>query len=154
MLWRKNNKKSVSQVRRSREVFGPAAPCWQLHPRPCWLTKLGASACHCRHHTHCQPPRANTANYFSLPGPSTSSALSVPIHLNFHLSAICLLNNTPPHFPTIPYPCCLLLYSHGLTMALPKHNCLLLVWRLHFCCLTTFSSHFPFLLLSHGDPGL
>lgn len=77
---------------------------------------------------HRRPRRANVANYFPLPG--TSAALSVPIHLNFPLSAICLLNNTPPHFPTIPYPCCLARYSHGLTMALPKHNCLLWVWSL------------------------
>ncbi len=125
------------------EGSGPGAPCWQLQTWPCWLIKLKALACHCRHHTHCQPPRANTANYFSLPIPSTSSALSVPIHLNFPLSAICLLNNTPPHFPTIPYPRCLLLYSHGLTMALPKHNCLLLVWSLSTSPASPLLSHFP-----------
>ncbi|KAK7913161.1 hypothetical protein WMY93_013372 [Mugilogobius chulae] len=88
------------------------------HRRPL-LAGLAALPC------HCQPPSANTANYFPLP--STSSARSAPIHLNFPLSAICLLNNTPPHFPTSPYLRCLPLHSYGPTMALPKHNCLLLV---------------------------
>jgi len=124
------------------KVVDPATPCWLLQPRPCCLIELKAFACHCRHHTHCQPPRANRANYFSLP--STSSALSVPIHLNFPLSAICLLNNTLPHFPTIPYPCCVLLYSHGQAMALPIHNCLLLVWSISVCCCFTPSPLFPF----------
>lgn len=136
------------QVRRSWKVAGPATPCWQLQTWLCWLIKLKALACHCRHHTHCQPPIANTTNYFSLPNPSTSSALSVPIHLNFPLSAICLLNNTPPHFPTMPYPPCLLLSSHGLTMALPKHNCLLLVWSLFTSPASPLLSYFPSLLLS------
>lgn len=141
----------VVQVRRSWKVASPAAPCWQIQTCPCWPIKLKAWACHCRHHTHCQPPRANTANYFSLPSPSTSSGLLVPIHLNFPLSAICLLNNTPPHFPTIPYPRCLLLYSHGLTMTLPKHNCLLLVWSLSTSPAAPLLSH---RLLSYSDPCL
>lgn len=132
----------------------PSCPLLAASDMACWLIMLKALACHCRHHTHCQPPRANTANYFSLPSPSTSSALSVPIHLNFPLSAICLLNNTPPHFPTIPYPRCLLLYTHGHAMALPIHNCLLLVWSVSTAPASPLLSHFPSLLYSYRDPGL
>lgn len=75
--------------------------------------KTGSSACHCWNHSHYQTPKANTANYFSMPIPNVAS--QCPFILIFSLSSICLPNNTPPHFPAIPYPLCLLLYSHGLS---------------------------------------
>lgn len=128
----------------------PSCPLVQLQPPPCWLIELKDLACHCRHHTHCQPPRANTANYFSLP--NSSSASQCPFILIFLLSAICFLNNTPPHFPTIPYPLCLLLYSLAW-MVLPKHNCLLLVWCLQIPASLLFS-YFPSLLFSYTSPAL
>lgn len=77
-------------------------------------------------------PKQTKLITFLCPAPSISAASWCPFILIFSLSAICLLNNSPPYFPTIPYPLCLLLYSRGLTMALPKHNCLLLVSCLHF----------------------
>lgn len=82
-------------------------------------------------------PKQTKLITFLCPAPGISAASWCPFILIFSLSAICLLNNSPPYFPTIPYPLCLRLYSHGLTMALPKHNCLLLVSCLHFLRLTS-----------------
>lgn len=89
-------------------------------------------------------PKQTKLITFLCPALSISAASRCPFILIFSLSAICLLNNSPPYFPTIPYPLCLLLYSHGLTMSLPKHNCLLLVSCLHFPCLAS----------SHSSPSL
>lgn len=77
-------------------------------------------------------PKQTKLITFLCPAPSISAASRWPFIFISSLSAICLLNNSPPYFPTIPYPLCLLLYSRGLTMALPNHNCLLLVGCLHF----------------------
>lgn len=71
---------SVSMVcwtgRRVLKGCWSSCPCQQRHTQPCWLIKLRSSVCHYRHHTHCQPPRANTANYFLHPTPAPAQPLS------------------------------------------------------------------------------
>lgn len=107
--------------------------------------KTGSSACHCWNHSYCQTPSANTANYFSMPIPDTAS--QCPFILIFSLSPsasqiILLLISLQFHIPSVFF------YTLMAWVVLPNHNCLLLVYCLHFPCLTS-SLPFPSLLHTH-----